>query len=73
MAALQLLLGLTVLALAQSQDYPDLDCKYGQLPGRWVDAAGRSDGKQVCAICYAQMASSAGLHSCCSGAHRAPP
>ena len=42
------LLGLAMLGLVQSRNYPVLDCKYGQLPGRWVNAAGRSDGKQVC-------------------------
>ncbi len=51
MGLAMLLLGLAMLGLVQSRfSYPVLDCKYGQLPGRWVNAAGRSDGKQVCAI-----------------------
>jgi hypothetical protein len=41
-----LLLGLAMEALAQNVVTSGL-CKYGQLPGRWVDAPPREDGKEV--------------------------
>lgn len=60
------LLGLATLSLVQSRNTPVLDCKYGQLPGRWVNAAGRSDGKEVRAICVWTHVSAFSQRMCCT-------
>ena len=66
MNLITVLLGLATLSLVQSRNTPVLDCKYGQLPGRWVNAAGRSDGKEVRAICVWTHVSAFSQRMCCS-------